>query len=112
LTSFDNESQNSTVLAHDAASVLNSLASMGSETPLPGVSGGLGITHFEQHPGDGARSNFVDSLHNGNLKQPDHSPNGGGSTKKGRSKACEECRKSKVSASQINFNETKTLKAF
>jgi F-box/leucine-rich repeat protein 10/11 len=94
---FDStEIQNQSILARDAASVLNALASVATETGLHDGSNGLAVNRFEGYPADGRFPALLDMQRSAISRPTDGSPNGVDGGKKGRSKACEECRKSKV----------------
>lgn len=84
-----------TPTAQDAASALNSLAAIASGA---GLSNGLhGIKRLDRMD---VSQNYATSMtaapHGPAVKVGDASPEGANSAKKGRSKACDDCRKSKV----------------
>jgi F-box/leucine-rich repeat protein 10/11 len=81
-------------LAHDAASALNSLAAIASEAGFQDAANGYGLDRLEA---SGNYSTAILSTPNAaNSKVNDGSPEGLSTGKKGRSKACDDCRKSKV----------------
>ena len=85
--------QSQTTLAHDAATALDSLAAAASEAGLQGGGSIMGLDPFEN-----ARLNSTvmsPPMASAN-RFNDGSPEGANSGKKGRSKACDDCRKSKV----------------
>lgn len=88
--------QRQSILAHDAASVLNALASVATESTLQ-----EGSEHMAFNPSDGyPRDNigFLSGISQSTYPRViDSNLNGVNGGKKGRSKACDECRKSKVS---------------
>jgi hypothetical protein len=96
---FDSvEIQNQSILARDAASVLNALASVATETGLHDGGNGLGLDRIDGYAKNGGNSAFL-GIQRSAVPQPlDGSPNGINPGKKGRSKACDECRKSKASS--------------
>ncbi|KAL2809282.1 hypothetical protein BJX63DRAFT_406228, partial [Aspergillus granulosus] len=82
-----------TPTAQDAASALNSLAAIASGASFQnghGIKGADRIDVSAKYAGNMATS------HSAAVKGGDLSPDGPNSAKKGRSKACDECRKSKV----------------
>ena len=86
--------QHQTSLAHDAATALNSLAAIASEAGFQDSIYTMGLDRFEA---DGKYNTTVlDTPSTIAAKPNDASPDGIHSGKKGRSKACEDCRKSKV----------------
>jgi len=86
-------------LAQDAVSALNSLAAIASQAGLQN-NGVVGIDGFE---GAGKFQSAVMGTSTAAANRlNDLSPDGGGG-KKGRSKACDDCRKSKVSSDQYFF---------
>lgn len=91
--------QKQSALARDAASVLNSLAAVVTEAGLQGVGNMQGIDRFDMSRIDGKIDPVLLGTSHPASKPNDLSPDGVNSSKKGRSKACDECRKSKVSTS-------------
>jgi F-box/leucine-rich repeat protein 10/11 len=88
--------QNQSILARDAASVLNALASVATETGMYEGSQGLGLDRMDGYAGENSNSSLL-GIQGSTIPQPlDGISNGINSGKKGRSKACDECRKSKV----------------
>ena len=82
--------QNQSSLAHDAATALSSLAAVASDVGFQ--DNGMGPEHFDTAKYNSAMmSPPMASTHRFN----DGSPEGANSAKKGRSKACDDCRKSK-----------------
>jgi F-box/leucine-rich repeat protein 10/11 len=82
-----------TSLAHDAASALSSLAAIASEAGFQDGNGN-GLDRFETVGKYGPT--VMGTPHAATNKLNDTSPDGVNSGKKGRSKACDDCRKSKV----------------
>ncbi|KAL1961832.1 hypothetical protein VTN77DRAFT_1001 [Rasamsonia byssochlamydoides] len=104
-TVFDSvEIQNQSMLARDAASVLNALASAATET---GLHDGK-VNRFEGYPADGRNPALLDMQRSAVPRPTDGSPN---SVKKGRSKACDECRKSKRRCIHDEFGRIDPIKA-
>lgn len=90
--------QNQSILARDAASVLNALASVATESGMYDGSQRLGLDRMDGYTGENDSSSFL-GIQASAIPQPlDGSLNNINSGKKGRSKACDECRKSKVSS--------------
>lgn len=86
--------QSQTSLAHDAASALNSLAAIASEAGFQDGAHPMGLDRLD---GSGNYNMTVLGTPSAATAKPnDISPDGAHSGKKGRSKACEDCRKSKV----------------
>lgn len=85
-----------TPTAQDAASALNSLAAIASGASFP--KGHNTVKAMDRIEGS---ANYTTSMavapHRATGRVSDTSPEGANSTKKGRSKACDDCRKSKVS---------------
>jgi F-box/leucine-rich repeat protein 10/11 len=85
-----------TPTAQDAASALNSLAAIASGASFP--NGHNTVKAMDRIEGS---ANYTTSMaaapHRATGRVSDTSPEGANSTKKGRSKACDDCRKSKVS---------------
>jgi F-box/leucine-rich repeat protein 10/11 len=99
---FDSvDPQRQSILAHDAASVLNALAAVATESSVADNGDQLAYSS-EGFPRENAT--FLSGISQSAYPRQVEGPNGGpGSAKKGRSKACDECRKSKVS-SRILFS--------
>ncbi|KAE8350244.1 PHD finger and JmjC domain protein [Aspergillus coremiiformis] len=95
-------------LAHDAASALSSLAAIASEAGLQDGSG-QGLDRFEtagkRVPG------AVGTPHRVTNKFNEISPDGCNSGKKGRSKACDDCRKSKRRCIHDEYGRVDPVKA-
>jgi F-box/leucine-rich repeat protein 10/11 len=94
---FDSvDPQRQSILARDAASVLNALASVATESTLQD-GGELLPYNSDSFPRDTA--GFLSGISQSAFPRPvEGSVNGINIGKKGRSKACDECRKSKVSS--------------
>ncbi|KAL1982972.1 hypothetical protein VTN96DRAFT_587 [Rasamsonia emersonii] len=109
---FDSaEMQNQSMLARDAASVLNALASVATETGLHDGTNGMGVNRFEGYPADGRNSALLEMQRNAVARPTDVIPNGVNVGKKGRSKACDECRKSKRRCIHDEFGRIDPIKA-
>ncbi|KAF9884721.1 JmjC domain-containing histone demethylation protein 1 [Aspergillus nanangensis] len=96
---------NQSALAHDAASALNSLAAIASGAGVSG-SNGQGFDRFDTY-----NSATMSTPHMGTAKFNDLSPDGGNQGKKGRSKACDDCRKSKRRCIHDEFGRIDPVKA-
>jgi F-box/leucine-rich repeat protein 10/11 len=93
------------ILAHDAASVLNALASGTSKPTLHESGNGMAFDQLDAYSRDNIHAGMIGMPPAAYSRPLDTSPNGMGSAKKGRSKACDECRKSKVRISMcLNMN--------
>ncbi|THC88558.1 hypothetical protein EYZ11_011998 [Aspergillus tanneri] len=103
---FGSPSQSS--LAHDAASALNSLAAIASEA-------GLQDNHGRNHDGFEAAGKYSSAAlgtpHSVPHRLSDISPEGSGQGKKGRSKACDDCRKSKRRCIHDEYGRIDPVKA-
>lgn len=84
--------QSQTSLAHDAASVLNSLATIATEAAFQNSGNVAGLDVL----GGRHNSSLLGISSAGLVKGADLVADGANTAKKGRSKACDECRKSKV----------------
>ncbi|PYH88031.1 JmjC domain-containing histone demethylation protein 1 [Aspergillus ellipticus CBS 707.79] len=96
-------------LAHDAASALNSLAAIASEAGFQDTANGRNLDRFEvsgkfNHAILGTPHASVNRLN-------DLSPDGANSGKKGRSKACDDCRKSKRRCIHDEYGRIDPVKA-
>jgi len=89
--------QNQSALAHDAASALNSLAAVATEASLQAAGNMQGVDRFDGK----INPALLGTSHPASSKPNDLSPNNVNAGKKGRSKACDECRKSKVRISLV-----------
>lgn len=102
--------QNQPSLGHDdaAAAALNSLAAVASEAGLEDGSGIVGMNQFEA----AAKYNpAITSTSMVSAKLNDGSPEGANSGKKGRSKACDDCRKSKRRCIHDEYGRIDPVKA-
>ncbi|EAW18321.1 [Histone H3]-lysine-36 demethylase [Aspergillus fischeri NRRL 181] len=96
-------------LAHDAASALNSLAAIASEAGFQDAANGYGLDRLE---GSGNYSTAILSTPNAaTSKVNDGSPEGLSTGKKGRSKACDDCRKSKRRCIHDEYGRIDPIKA-
>lgn len=100
--------QNQASLAHDdaAAAALNSLAAVASEAGLQDGSSIVGLNQFET-----AKYNPAVTDTPTLSKLADGSPEGANSGKKGRSKACDDCRKSKRRCIHDEYGRVDPVKA-
>ncbi|PLB50473.1 putative PHD finger and JmjC domain protein [Aspergillus steynii IBT 23096] len=103
---FGPSSQSS--LAHDAASALNSLAAIASEA---GLQDGHGRNHDGFEPTGKYSSGTLGTPHSVTHRLNDMSPDGSGHGKKGRSKACDDCRKSKRRCIHDEYGRIDPVKA-
>ncbi|KAE8416839.1 hypothetical protein BDV36DRAFT_296699 [Aspergillus pseudocaelatus] len=94
-------------LAHDAASALSSLAAIASEAGLQDGNGGL--DRFETAGKYGPT--VMGTPHTVTNKLNDISPDGVNAGKKGRSKACDDCRKSKRRCIHDEYGRIDPVKA-
>lgn len=102
--------QNQSSLGHDdaAAAALNSLAAVASEAGLRDGSGIMGLNQFEA----AAKYNpAVTNTPTVSKIRTDGSPDGANSGKKGRSKACDDCRKSKRRCIHDEYGRVDPVKA-
>ncbi|KAF7175341.1 hypothetical protein CNMCM7691_007932 [Aspergillus felis] len=96
-------------LAHDAASALNSLAAIASEAGLQDTANGYGLDRLEA---SGNYSTAILSTPNAvTSKVSEGSPEGLSTGKKGRSKACDDCRKSKRRCIHDEYGRIDPIKA-
>ncbi|EAW13809.1 [Histone H3]-lysine-36 demethylase [Aspergillus clavatus NRRL 1] len=96
-------------LAHDAASALNSLAAIASEAGLQDTANVFGLDRIEA---PGKFNPAILSTPNAVGNRPyDGSPEGVGTGKKGRSKACDDCRKSKRRCIHDEYGRIDPVKA-
>lgn len=91
--------QSQSALAHDAATALNSLAAIASEAGIQDGAQRPGFDRFESTRKFSATT--MDTPIAAPIKPTDISPDGINSGKKGRSKACDDCRKSKVRSNPL-----------
>lgn len=101
--------QSQSSLAHDAASALNSLAAIASEAGFQGGTHPMGLDRFEG-PGNYSMAT-LETPKAAAAKLHDTSPDGIQSGKKGRSKACEDCRKSKRRCIHDEYGRIDPIKA-
>ncbi|OJJ88070.1 [Histone H3]-lysine-36 demethylase [Aspergillus glaucus CBS 516.65] len=104
------ELQNQSSLGHDdaAAAALNSLAAVASEAGLQDGSSIVGLNQFEA----AAKYNpAVTNTPTVSRLRTDGSPEGANSGKKGRSKACDDCRKSKRRCIHDEYGRVDPVKA-
>ncbi|OJJ43296.1 hypothetical protein ASPZODRAFT_19699 [Penicilliopsis zonata CBS 506.65] len=100
---------NQASLAHDAASALSSLAAIASEAGFQDTGAFVGLDHFEASgQPSSALLNSPTMATNGLV---DLSPDGAASGKKGRSKACDDCRKSKRRCIHDEYGRVDPVKA-
>ncbi|KAE8145381.1 hypothetical protein BDV25DRAFT_71557 [Aspergillus avenaceus] len=95
-------------LAHDAASALSSLAAIASEAGLQD-SHGTRLDRFETAGKYG--STILGTPHSATNKSGELSPDGVNTGKKGRSKACDDCRKSKRRCIHDEYGRIDPVKA-
>ncbi|OKL55629.1 JmjC domain-containing histone demethylation protein 1 [Talaromyces atroroseus] len=102
--------QRQSILAHDAASVLNALAFVATESTLPEGSEHMALNTSDGYPRDnvGLLSGISQSAF---PRSMDGSLNGISGGKKGRSKACDECRKSKRRCIHDEYGRIDPVKA-
>ncbi|KAI9376493.1 hypothetical protein BJX61DRAFT_322434 [Aspergillus egyptiacus] len=99
---------NHTPTAQDAASALSSLAAIASG----GVQGHNTVKGFDRMDGSATYSaGMIATPHGPTVRASDLSPDGGNSTKKGRSKACDDCRKSKRRCIHDEYGRIDPVKA-
>ncbi|EED23574.1 PHD finger and JmjC domain protein, putative [Talaromyces stipitatus ATCC 10500] len=109
-TMFDSvDPQRQSILARDAASVLNALASVATETTLQD-----GSEHLPYNTDGFPRDNvgFLSGISQSAYPRPvEGCVNGNNGGKKGRSKACDECRKSKRRCIHDEYGRIDPVKA-
>ncbi|KAH8704738.1 putative PHD finger and JmjC domain protein [Talaromyces proteolyticus] len=99
------------ILAHDAASVLNALASGALKSNVHENGNNLTLDHIDGYSRNNVNVTMMGMPPVSFSRPMDTSPNGVGSAKKGRSKACDECRKSKRRCIHDEYGRIDPVKA-